>query len=99
LVLHGIGGNTIAQAKENLTQREALAWARYIAKRGSLNVGTRIEQGIARLAVIWIHTQGGKAQMADFMPHADQPTRDDDEKPATVQQAFQLFQSLKKASV
>lgn len=50
LVLHGIGGRTIAEAKERLSYAEALDWYEYIARRGSLNWGTRLEGGFALLA-------------------------------------------------
>ena len=82
-----------------MSQREALSWAQYIAKRGSLNIGKRIEQGIARLAVVMINTQGGKAEMIDFMPYADRPKVVDSGEPATIQQAFNLLKALKKAPV
>lgn len=65
-MLNGVGGCTVAEAKERLTYAEALSWFAYIRKRGSLNLGTRLEAGFALQAAI----QSGK-QMTDFMPHAD----------------------------
>lgn len=69
-MLHGIGGRTIAEAKERLTYREALDWIAYLRKRGTLHTGMRLEAGFALLASLIVQTNGGKARMQDFMPHA-----------------------------
>lgn len=73
-MLHGIGGRTIAEAKEAITHDEFLLWVDYIRKRGSLNVGLRLESGFALLATMVNRALGGKAQMHDFTPHLDSPT-------------------------
>jgi hypothetical protein len=70
LVLHGIGGCTIAEAKERLSYAEALDWFAYIRKRGSLHDGMRVEAAAALISVVLNRVNGGKADMADFMPHA-----------------------------
>lgn len=75
-MLNGIGGNTIYEAKERLSHDEFMAWRAYIGKRGSLNVGSRVERGFALVATIVSRAVGGKAKMEDFMPHADQPKQD-----------------------
>jgi len=71
-VLNGIGGNTIAQAKENMSHKEALRWAVFIRERGSLNMGLRIEKqverSIALLCAVVNNSAGGKAKMSDFLP-------------------------------
>lgn len=73
LVLHGIGGRSIEEAKETLTHEEVRAWHEYIRKRGTLNVGTRIEQGFAMLAqTIWA-VNGKAKKIEDFMPQREQP--------------------------
>lgn len=54
-----------------MTYAEALQWFAYVKKRGSLNVGRRIECGIALLAMMFNRSQGGKADMSDFTPHED----------------------------
>jgi hypothetical protein len=73
LVLHGIGGCTIREAKERLTYDEAMSWFAYMQKRGSLNVGQRIEAATAVLSTQVNRALGGKAEITDFMPHWDQP--------------------------
>jgi hypothetical protein len=70
-VLAGVGGCTVAEAKERLTYEEALAWSAYMRKRGSLNVGMRLEHGFALLAAMINNALGGRAELRDFMPHAE----------------------------
>ena len=72
-MLHGIGGKTIKEATQNVTAKEFDKWAEYIRKRGSLNVGQRVEAAVAVLATQINRALGGKAEMIDFMPHWDQP--------------------------
>lgn len=56
-----------------MTYDEFMSWRAYIAKRGSLNIGSRVERGFALVATIVSRAVGGKAKMEDFMPHADKP--------------------------
>jgi hypothetical protein len=73
-VLNGVGGRTIAEAKERLSLDETLAWSAYMERRGSLHVGMRLEWGFALIARTINHALGGHATMRDFMPHAEQPS-------------------------
>ena len=70
-MLAGVGGCTVSEAKERITYEEALAWSAYMQKRGSLNVGMRLEYGFALLAAMINNALGGKATLRDFMPHAE----------------------------
>lgn len=74
LALNGIGGNTIHQVKNNLTMLEINQWAEYRYRRGSLNVGRRVEQTTASMMAIYINGQR-KAEDAieplELMPHED----------------------------
>lgn len=70
-MLNGIGGSTVAEAKETLTYEEYLAWCAYVKKRGTLNFGMRLEMASALLAQVTNNSMGGKAKMEDFMPHKD----------------------------
>jgi hypothetical protein len=78
-VLAGVGGRTIAEAKQNLSYVEALEWFKYIGKRGTLNHGLRVEIMIARLMVLLADVHklkkvgGLKWEIWDFAPHLDQP--------------------------
>lgn len=74
LALAGIGGNTIHQVKNNLTMAEVNQWAEYRRRRGSLNIGRRVEQAAANImsfgynmkvkAEYWI-------EPLELMPHED----------------------------
>jgi hypothetical protein len=71
--LHGVGGRTITEAKRRMPYAEAVQWVEYMRKRGSLNVGQRVEAAIAVLSTQVNRALGGKAEFADFAPHWDQP--------------------------
>jgi hypothetical protein len=73
LVLHGIGGRSIEEAKDTLSHDEASAWFEYIRRRGSLNAGLRIEIGFAMLAQAMFALHGKSKKIEDFMPNRDQP--------------------------
>jgi hypothetical protein len=73
LVLAGIGGRTVAEAKECLQYTEFLDWLTFRQMRGSLFVGNRLESGFALLASLTVQAAGGKATQQDYMPHADLP--------------------------
>ncbi|MCI9875269.1 MULTISPECIES: hypothetical protein [Pseudomonas] len=68
-MLNGVGGRTIAEAKERMTYQEALAWGRYIDRYGSLHTGRRLEASSAMVALQTHRLGGGLAEMLDFMPH------------------------------
>lgn len=49
-------------------------WEAYIAKRGSLHVGMRLELGFAIIATLIRQLSGDKsATFHDYMPHFEQP--------------------------
>jgi len=68
-VLNGVGGRTIAEAKERMTYQEALAWGLYIDRYGSLHAGRRLEAGSALIALQTHRLGGGTAELLDFMPY------------------------------
>lgn len=74
-MLSGVGGRTIAEAQENIGYPEFIRWAKYRAKRGSFNLGLRIERGSALLATLYANSKSknGGYQLHDFAPHHDQP--------------------------
>ncbi len=91
LVLHGVGGKTIAEAKENMTYGEYLDWCAYIKKRGSLDLGLRLEYGFALVSMLIQGARGVKTKMTDFMPHYEQ----EPERHANIQEVFSM---LKKSA-
>lgn len=74
-MLNGIGGQTVEEAKANLSYVEYLDWAAYVNRRGSLNLGIRIEQGLAMVCLFLargfkIKKETGQAfELKDFMSH------------------------------
>lgn len=74
-MLCGIGGRTIAEAKQRLSYVELRQWAAYRALRGSLNPGLRIEHGTAQLAALYAnaHRKDGGYRLHDFAPYHDEP--------------------------
>lgn len=74
LALNGIGGNSVHQVKTNLTMVEIKQWAEYRYRRGSLNVGRRVEQAVANMMAIYINSQRQKedwVEVLELMPHED----------------------------
>jgi hypothetical protein len=76
-VLAGVGGRTVAEAKERLQHAEFMDWISYRRMRGSLNMSTRLESGVALLASLISRACGGSASQLDFMPHAEPPSAAD----------------------
>ncbi len=75
-MLNGVGGSTIAEAKERLSYAEYRAWVAYLNKRGSLHPGHRLELALARIAALLGHALGADADPDAFRPHmALQPFR------------------------
>ncbi|GEM_PF-418689 len=74
LALNGIGGNTVHQVKKNLTMLEINQWAEYRARRGSLNIGRRVEQASANIIAMNIN-KGLEVkdwvEPLEFMPNED----------------------------
>ena len=74
--MNGIGGQTVAEAKERMTYSEALLWSAFIKKRGTIHIGMRLENSTAVLAFLINRAVGGKAEMSDFMPHSEKKVAD-----------------------
>ncbi|WP_425049197.1 phage tail assembly protein T [Pseudomonas juntendi] len=88
LVLSGVGGCTIAQAKENLSLREFRSWVKFRKRRGSLHMGMRVERSTALLAMILANQARDPKKrpepytVEDFAPH------DQDDKPISLEDAI-----------
>lgn len=89
-MLNGVGGRTIEEAKERMSYVEAQQWSAYLARRGSLHVGTRLEWGFALIAAAINNALGGKATQADYMPHARA-----DQEPASIVDAMNILAGRK----
>ncbi len=75
LVLNGIGGRSIGEAKERLSIREFQLWSVYRARRGSLNLGSRMDAATGMMAALFANSNRKPGSAAfkptDFMPHVD----------------------------
>lgn len=88
----GIGGRTIAEAKEIIGVDEFAQWVEFRALRGSLNVGRRIEQAVAMVAYQIHAGNGGKKNLSDFMPHEKVvDSSEDDEEELTPEMLMKMF--------
>lgn len=70
----GIGGNSVNEVKNNLTLLEIKQWAEYRYRRGSLNIGRRVEQAAANMMSIYINSNCKTEDAIDaieLMPHED----------------------------
>lgn len=74
-MLCGIGGRTIEEAQHRLSYDEFLSWVAYRRKRGSLNIGMRVERAAALLATLFanVNSKEGGYKIYDFMPHDEEP--------------------------
>ena len=79
-------GCSIAEAMARLSYPEFRQWCKYRRKRGSLNMGMRIERGTAMLATLYANSksQKGGYKIYDFMQH-------DSEQPLTLEQAMESW--------
>lgn len=82
MVLAGVGGRTIQEAQQRISYPEFIQWCKYRARRGSFNVGRRIEEAGAMTAML-IHNVHAKRSLKlhDFMPHYY-------EKPISIEDAM-----------
>ena len=94
LVLAGVGGRTVEEARRNISWSEFQAWMLYREKHGPLWHGLRLEQGFALVAHTVSATiprkKGDKGwKFSDFMP---QRTKVAQAEPVlTLQEAMELM--------
>lgn len=86
-MLNGIGGSTVEEAKERMSDHEFGQWCAFIRKRGTLNLGTRLELGVALLATVIKTSAGHRAKMSDFLPKREE------DKEMGIQEVFAMFRA------
>jgi len=66
----GVGGRTIAEAKQTISYPEFLQWCRYRNLRGSFNIGMRTDRAIARFSAMYAsaHSKNKSFSISDFSP-------------------------------
>ncbi|TYF48017.1 phage tail protein [Enterobacter hormaechei] len=95
LVLNGIGGRTIAEAKERLSFREFQQWVQYRQKYGNLNPMMRIEWGAALVSSVLANVNRSKNtpafSIADFAPHIAAVEREAANEPIKLEEAMRTW--------
>lgn len=90
-MLAGIGGATIAEAKERLTYEEVLTWCEYIKNHGPLDLHGRLEYGFALVAHQIHQSVGGKAKFEAFAPYLSRQVTNDETQTKTVDEEAQAI--------
>ena len=90
----GLGGRSIAEWQATLTLDEVATWQAYITKRGSLNLGRRIEAGAALQGFMTNRAAGGKVKLLDLMPHEQHKAKTSGDDNAV----FDAFKRMAKES-
>ncbi|MBF9841353.1 phage tail protein [Enterobacter hormaechei] len=95
LVLNGIGGRTIAEAKERLSFREFQQWVQYRQKYGNLNPMMRTEWGAALVSSVLANVNRTKNtpafSIADFAPHIAAVEREAANEPIKLEDAMRTW--------
>lgn len=76
-MLAGIGGKTVAEAKENLSYREALDWFIFARQRGGIAHTDRL---LATIATQINRLTGGSAEIGDFLPYLGKNGTDEEQE-------------------
>ena len=87
LVLCGIGGSTVAQAKANLSYRDAVDWFVFARQRGGLSHSERL---LATITTQVNRLTGGDADISDFLPYLKSAERTD-EQPAELGEVMNIL--------
>lgn len=71
----GIGGRTVAEARQRISHSEFVDWIRFRRQRGTLHAGMRMDRGFALLASMYAnaHSKNGGFAIHDFLPHESAP--------------------------
>lgn len=75
---------------------EFLSWRAYMHQTGTLNLGVRIEHGVALLATIFNRGFGGKAEFSDFLPDRETAPEPETDVQAVGMDIMRLLQSVKR---
>lgn len=85
-MLCGIGGKTVAEAKANLSYREAHDWFVFAKQRGGLMHTDRL---LATVATQINRLAGGEAEIGDFLPMLK--TKQPNEKEAQIGEVMNIL--------
>lgn len=92
--MNGIGGHSIAEAKETLSLPEFKIWAKYRNKYGSLNAGLRTEWASGVISSVFANTHRDSKtapfKPTDFTEHFT-TTNDEEESPISLEDAMNTW--------
>lgn len=97
MVLAGVGGRTVAEAKRSLSYAEFTSWLAYRSKFGPLCPGRYVGDSLAVIAAKFAQARGMKLQngqsvgVSDFLLY-DSPRGDD--KEGTPEEIFDLLTAV-----
>lgn len=91
----GVGGSTVAEAKERMSYAESVSWMAYMRKRGPVNVNKRLDHGFAMIATMINRFGGGKAEPIDFLPYVDRDEQSSGDA-ASAEDVIAFFRSKQK---
>lgn len=94
LVLHGVGGSTVEEARATLTHDEFVGWCSYMRKRGTVDLGARMDAGFAMLAHVICAVNGRKTKVSDFMPK-----RQEEQQEVSIESVFGMLKAKSKEKV
>lgn len=93
-MLSGVGGNTIAEAKENMTMNEFNQWCVYRNQTGPLDSSSKICEYIKQLTFITIKIAGDKKMKIEDLELYRAIEKHDPDKVATTSDILNLFKSI-----
>lgn len=88
LVMNGIGGTTIAEAKRNLSAEEVRLWADYRMQRGTLNLGMRLEELFAISDHRHLQSWGSKIDIDKLIRYHDEDREEDESDLVAIAKMF-----------
>lgn len=72
-MLAGVGGRTVEEAKERMTNAEFMSWVAYTRRTGPLNLGTRMEFLMARQSTRIVRSSmGGKGDFVEEVRYQEE---------------------------
>lgn len=72
---------------------EARSWEAYMRKRGSINLGPKMELGFASLMALVMNRTGSRATASDYLPKREE---EDDEGDATLDDVMKALMGARR---
>lgn len=97
----GVGGKTVAEARANLSYKEARQWLAYIQEHGSIapqriydRLLDKLEYTSAKICwAVWKAQGAKRVEIEWFIPKKPEP---ENQEPGDIQSVFKLLKSVAK---